>query len=67
MRILFINVLLILVKYAFSAIDVGKYFELDNILPKEGYLFSLDDCSKTYICTKRDEGFWGISDDWLLL
>ncbi|OUM56394.1 hypothetical protein PIROE2DRAFT_19011, partial [Piromyces sp. E2] len=36
---------------------VGKYFELDNILPKEGYLFSLDDCSKT------DEGFWGINDN----
>ncbi|OUM57343.1 hypothetical protein PIROE2DRAFT_17711 [Piromyces sp. E2] len=40
--------------------DICKYFELNNV-PKEAYLFSLDDCSKTYIYTKRDEGWF--SDD----
>ncbi|ORX35517.1 PLC-like phosphodiesterase [Piromyces finnis] len=62
LTLLFINTLFISIKYVLSAKDEGKYFELDNV-DKEAYLFSLKDCSKTYICTKRDKGFLRISDD----
>jgi len=52
MKLIFISVILIYAKYVFSAKDVGTYFVLDNI-PKNAYLFTDNDCEKTYICTEK--------------
>ena len=62
-KLLFINTLFIsIIGYIFSVVDVGvgKYFVLNNF-PNETYLFSTKDCTKTYICKSKDEGFF--SDD----
>jgi len=37
------------VRYVFSAKDIGKYFELDNISKDTYFLFSDKECIKTYI------------------
>jgi len=62
MKLIFISVLFISIRYVFSAKDKGMCFELDN-LPKEAYLFSDEECNKIYICKSRNKGILGISDD----
>jgi len=57
---LLISTLFVIVRYVFNAKDakdVGKYFGLDNI-PKDAYLFSDKECTKTYTCKSRNEN-WG--------
>ena len=58
MKLLFISILLISVRYVFSAKDVGKYFELDA-LPTDAYLFYDNLCEKAYICRSREEHWYG--------
>ncbi|OUM62487.1 hypothetical protein PIROE2DRAFT_11242 [Piromyces sp. E2] len=50
------------VKYVFSAKDVGTYFVLDNV-PKDAYLFSDNDCKKTYICKSKRFNLLDFGDD----
>ncbi|OUM61996.1 hypothetical protein PIROE2DRAFT_11811 [Piromyces sp. E2] len=50
------------VKYVFSAKDVGTYFILDNV-PKDAYLFSDNDCKKTYICKSKRFNLLDFGDD----
>ena len=57
MKLLFITVIFTSIRNALSVTDKGKYFILDN-LPKEAYLFSTDDCTKTYICKSRKQTYW---------
>jgi hypothetical protein len=57
---LLISTLFVIVRYVFNAKDakdVGKYFGLDNI-PKDAYLFSDEEYTKTYTCKSRNEN-WG--------
>jgi len=52
MKLLFIHILFISIRYVLSAKDVSGYFELDN-LPKEAYLCSDNDWGRKYICKDK--------------
>ncbi|OUM59713.1 hypothetical protein PIROE2DRAFT_14684 [Piromyces sp. E2] len=44
------------IEYVLSAKDKGSYLELDNV-PKKSFLLSNEDCTETYICKDRYEGW----------
>jgi len=62
MRLLFANILFLLVEFGFSVKDRGRYFELDNV-PKEAYLFADNNCDKIYICKNKVTDIFVFGDD----